>query len=208
MQSVCQCCGKTFSHRVDHLNTYCSRQCAGISRRKKPKKCPICGREFISKYHHKTAQYCSNKCRGIAISNSKEIQCDWCGKQMVRCLSHIKKHNFCSRKCTGNWASVFAIKENSYNWKGGVYDKTMLIRRSKKYKGWARRIKERDNYTCWICEERGGKLCSHHLKDFGSYPKLRFIDSNGLTLCEFCHKTYTNFIENRKGKKQQNMGNK
>lgn len=34
-----------------------------------------------------------------------EISCDWCGKKIWRYPSQIKAHNFCSRKCLGEFSS-------------------------------------------------------------------------------------------------------
>jgi hypothetical protein len=69
------------------------------------------------------------------------------------------------------------------------------------YKLWRKSVFERDNYTCWICEKRGTNINAHHLKSWVKYPKLRFNINNGMTLCRWCHKTYTNFNENHKYKK-------
>ena len=88
---------------------------------------------------------------------------------------------------------VMPSGKNHHNWKGGITSENEKLRRGFEYKEWARKVKKRDNYICWICEERGKKLHSHHLKDFSNYPKLRFVINNGLTLCEFCHKIYTKF---------------
>ena len=62
-----------------------------------------------------------------------------------------------------------------------------------KYREWRTRVFKRDDFTCWICEEKSGKIEAHHLKKWSKYPNLRYKISNGLTLCEFCHKTYTKF---------------
>jgi hypothetical protein len=34
-----------------------------------------------------------------------KINCDWCGKEILRCQSQIKRHNFCSRKCMAYFSS-------------------------------------------------------------------------------------------------------
>lgn len=33
------------------------------------------------------------------------MKCDWCGKEISRYPSQVKKHNFCSRKCTTDFSS-------------------------------------------------------------------------------------------------------
>ena len=105
-----------------------------------------------------------------------------------RDISYLKKYQFQSG-------------ENHHNWKGGRVQR-------KKHEGgiylrWTRKVYRYDNYTCWICEKRGGKLAVHHLKGWSEYPKLRYKISNGLTLCEFCHKTYTKFVKKARKKWEQ-----
>ena len=81
--------------------------------------------------------------------------------------------------------------ENNPNWNGGVTSKNEKIRKSKRYKEWAYKIKVRDDYTCRMCGERGGKLHADHVKPFSIYSELRFDLNNGQTLCKPCHKEKT-----------------
>ncbi len=85
---------------------------------------------------------------------------------------------------------VFNRKENHWNWQNGLSNENHLIRNSVKYKGWAKAVKERDNYTCVICNKKGGELHSDHIQPFSLYPDLRFEISNGRTLCKPCHQNY------------------
>jgi len=102
-------------------------------------------------------------------------------------ISHTKEHN----KKIGD-----ALKgAKSYLWKGGItslYDK---IRKSPEYKEWREKILIRDNFTCVECQQIGGLLEVHHIKSFSHYPDLRFVVSNGVTLCEDCHKETDNYLE-------------
>lgn len=90
-----------------------------------------------------------------------------------------------------------------WHWKGGtsqIEDKK--IRQSLEYKQWRRAVFQRDNYMCILGgKEHGSKLRADHIKPFSLFPELRFILSNGRTLCEECHKktdTYGGRLINKK----------
>lgn len=61
-------------------------------------------------------------------------------------------------------------------------------RHSNEYKEWRNRVFERDGFKCQECGQVGSSLNAHHIKTFKDYPKLRFDVSNGITLCEKCHR--------------------
>jgi hypothetical protein len=91
----------------------------------------------------------------------------------------------------GDKISKALMGANHPNWKGGVTRDRHS--RDKKYKEWRTTVFKRDNYACWICEKGGKKLQAHHLYSWSRYKELRYIVNNGLTLCIFCHKTYTEY---------------
>ena len=53
---------------------------------------------------------------------------------------------------------------------------------------WRYAIFKRDNFTCQFCLKYGGKLHAHHIRPCAAFPKLRYKLSNGITLCEKCHR--------------------
>lgn len=61
-------------------------------------------------------------------------------------------------------------------------------RNSKEYTDWRTAVFKRDEYTCAICRQVGGRLNAHHIRPFKDFPSERFNVDNGITLCEECHK--------------------
>lgn len=59
---------------------------------------------------------------------------------------------------------------------------------SEQYKAWRLRVFKRDFFHCRLC---GGSyhLQAHHIKRWADCIELRFVVSNGITLCETCHAT-------------------
>lgn len=85
------------------------------------------------------------------------------------------------------------LGEKNVNWKGGITPENNKLRNSPKARDWRRIIFIRDGFTCQVCKNVGGKLQAHHIKSWAKYPKLRFEISNGITLCEECHKLTDNY---------------
>lgn len=53
---------------------------------------------------------------------------------------------------------------------------------------WSKLVKIRDQYRCITCgEEKKNLLHAHHIKDWESFPELRYSLENGITLCLRCH---------------------
>lgn len=131
--------------------------------------CLTCKKGFMPKklYRLKIAKYCSRPCYwkgrvGITMSNK--------GRPLT--LEH-------RAKLSG---------PNANNWQGGITKENELMRKRTDFRKWRKTVFERDNFTCQTCRKRGGTLNADHIKPFSLYPKLRYIVSNGRTLCELCHK--------------------
>ncbi|MFH1625261.1 MAG: HNH endonuclease [Pseudomonadota bacterium] len=67
---------------------------------------------------------------------------------------------------------------------------------------WRMEIFNRDNFTCMSCERVGGILNAHHIKEWINFPELRYEITNGITLCEECHKK----LHKIEGKKKRQKG--
>lgn len=79
--------------------------------------------------------------------------------------------------------------ENNPNWKGGISPWRNTVARMPAYKNWRKDVFERDDYTCQICNVRGGKLEAHHILPVRDNKNtlLIFDIDNGITLCKKCH---------------------
>lgn len=56
-----------------------------------------------------------------------------------------------------------------------------------RYREWRRQVFERDRYRCRVCSAKG-QMSAHHIRPYGKFENLRYDLSNGITLCQPCHK--------------------
>ncbi len=115
--------------------------------------------------------------------------CD-CGNGILATGSSLVEGNTKSCGCLKIERRLRRVGENSPNWKGGVSSKNDLIRASKKYKEWRIQVFKQDNDTCQKCGQFDVELSTHHIEGFAGNPELRVEVSNGVTLCEECHKDF------------------
>ena len=71
-------------------------------------------------------------------------------------------------------------------WKGGTSSEDARLRSSSRYAKWRKAVLARDDYTCQECGSEID-LTPHHIEHWAKVPDLRFVLSNGLTLCAACH---------------------
>lgn len=55
---------------------------------------------------------------------------------------------------------------------------------------WVKAILVRDNYTCCISGQQGGRLAAHHLNSRTNYPELKFDLNNGITISADLHNEF------------------
>ena len=135
-----------------------------------------------SRYHElkfKKCKYCEKEAlRNILSTGRNKGHYRTCGSD--KCLSV----NYTDPKVT---AKKVHLGENNPRWVG---DRRKLKRPMTSYEGnlWRTAVYERDNYTCQICGEHGGKLNADHIKPYSLYSELKWELDNGRTLCISCHK--------------------
>lgn len=98
-----------------------------------------------------------------------------------------------SRGRTGKYAG----KDNP-NWKGGVTAANVSARSRVAYFEWKAAVFKAANYQCKSCGIEHGTVCkccghrvmlhAHHIVPFANNPAVRYEPSNGVALCERCHR--------------------
>jgi hypothetical protein len=80
----------------------------------------------------------------------------------------------------------------------------VIGRKYPEYTEWRKAVYERDGYSCQICKDKsGGNLNAHHLDGYTDNPDKRILLSNGITLCDRCHKNFHHQFGNRNNTVEQ-----
>jgi len=122
-------------------------------------------------------------------------------EEIKRKISEAKKGRRCSPKTEFKRGEMPRGK-NHPSWKGGITPLHQRIRHCFKYRQWRSDVFTGDNFTCQVCEKRGGDLMAHHIKEFSLIIEENKVNTlekalscselwninNGLTLCKRCHK--------------------
>lgn len=211
IKSSCQNCGRSFltqpARTARGHGKFCSRSCAvthywGTRRSSQPLPiCRYCKASFIPGSHPRREKYCSKNCaakdrlppppnKGNFYTGRVPWNKGLKGYMAGRTVSRL----------TGLKIGVANAGPNAPNWKGGISPENHRIRQSSQYSKWRTAVFKRDNYTCQFCGDRSRRghrivLNADHIKPFALFPELRFVLSNGRTLCEPCHRktpTYGN----------------
>lgn len=65
-----------------------------------------------------------------------------------------------------------------------------IDRKKFEYTVWREGVFTRDDWTCKKCNERGGRLAAHHIRNFAEEKSLRYDIDNGITLCIVHHRDF------------------
>jgi len=159
--------------------------------------CDHCGNSF--KPSLGTQRFCSVKCANTARETRISLVCDACKTEYSVQVGEAKwaedrgyVHKFCSKKCQYG----FQKKEGHPRWKkdrSDIKNQNKSLRETPEMKLWREEVFSRDNWTCQQCGDRSHAghpvvLNAHHVKRIVDHPELSLIPSNGITLCEPCHK--------------------
>jgi len=125
-------------------------------------------------------------------------ECQHCGEMFDRTFEkplNFEAKKFCSKECRTQGRN-YLRGEDSPHWKPNSPPR----QRCAKHDTWAKRVKEKDHFTCVVCDAKDVKLHSHHVFAYIDYPGYRFDISNGRTMCVPCHYELHSFETELKGK--------
>ena len=136
--------------------------------------------------------------------------CETCDKDLIlKTKRDRQRKRFCSRSCLGKWTAANRDPELLKQMQKAAHTSEAKIKRSNSLSGknnpryikdrskvikrpmegaWRKAVFEKDNYTCKVCEQYGGKLNAHHVAPYKEFPQFREEVNNGKALCEPCHK--------------------
>lgn len=171
------------------------------------KRCKYCGKIFFVKPSRaKRAKYCSHECYWKALRRG-DYKIGFHGphsEESRKKMSEAHKGKTLSKEHREKISlALKGRKMGAENpaWKGGISPLRNRRDIRKKEKEWAKKVYERDNYTCQKCGKHGGRLNAHHIYGFYEYPELRFNVNNGITLCPSCHAKF----HHKYGKRHNNL---
>jgi len=131
----------------------------------------------------------------LARRRRVKLTCEMCGQEFEETAVHATYRRFCSIACKAEYQRIAFVGEgNTFygrqhseesrrqisanhfrwygdenpNWRGGITELKILIRKSKQYKKWREAVYKRDRY----CSVQSGKhgqtweLVAHHIKPF------------------------------------------
>src|SRR3990167_451091 len=159
--------------------------------------CSICHRHF---HQRSNAQKRCDKCR--------TLQCHSCKRPFLSANARMNQ-KFCCRRCQDDallGSEPIWLQQNR-----GRKPRTYHLRHRDKHgsaadRDWRKAVFERDDYTCQLCWQRGGRLQADHIKPFKRFPELRHVLSNGRTLCEPCHRKTETYGWSAYWYKRQTLG--
>lgn len=122
-----------------------------------------------------------------------DYECDNCNKLLYIPYSRLAEHSrdgkYYCRECA---LQLFNSKENHPMWRSELTDEHREHNRNyPEYTAFVKKVIARDNHTCQCCKKECNHNAEvHHLDGYDWCIEKRTDETNGITLCENCHKNF------------------
>lgn len=128
------------------------------------------------------------------LQNSKtlvDVKCDGCKELLHMQYGEYFHHNHDGKYyCVHCYNSLFNTGENNPKYNYALTDEERERGRSyPEYNEFVKIVLTRDNYTCQCCGKKS-LLKVHHLDGYDWCKERRTDETNGICLCEDCHKSF------------------
>lgn len=142
------------------------------------------------------------------LTNSNWLCACKCGNTCIVKYHDLHHNKVKSCGCYFKSKSYIPKGKNSPYWNHNLSNKERLIQEENRqlnprHVRWRKKVYQRDNYTCKICNQHGGRLAAHHIYSWNTHKKLRYTISNGITLCQKCHKNFHKIYKNGNNTRKQ-----
>ena len=156
------------------------------------KTCSKCRRQLPEGSFHKNRSRSDglhHSCKECECSRGREEKvCERCGKTFKSWrITGNNQGRYCSIGCRSSVTASKRIGPLNPNWKNGATSEADRFYNSTEWKTVRTAAFKRDNYTCVVCGQVGGKLEGHHKKPRSKFKDLALALGNIETLCEKCH---------------------
>lgn len=208
LKKKCEICGKIIRTFKSQDRRFCSKKCTKAWHKRRSEKTAY-EKNFAklttlgnmklkipAKYKRgaNPIKIC-NLCRVVFFETSCRGYCEDCSTKKIKCvvcnkIMEVKPYfnkKTCSKACKAEHGRREQLGSKSHLWQGGKTAKSLKRRNCLPYKNWRKSVFVRDDYTCKMCNQKGGKLAAHHIKTVKDYPELIYEKTNGITLCWSCH---------------------
>lgn len=129
----------------------------------------------------KTWQGRCRSCAQIFEKNKPEIKAQLSGRAREQVIRQGGIPN------ARHFTTEMVIGSANPHWKGGITPRHQAERGHASILAWRKAVLTRDQFTCQLCGQIGGKLNVHHLLSWAEFKELRSDVNNGITLCYSCH---------------------
>ena len=122
-----------------------------------------------------------------------DVECDCCKTPIKKSYNDYNRRlhdgkSYC-RKCA---MVILNSGENNCNYNSNLtYEEREKRREYPEYIEFVKGVMARDNYICQCCGEKATDV--HHLYGYSCYPEYRTDQTQALSLCEMCHKSFHNW---------------
>lgn len=105
---------------------------------------------------------------------------------VIRAVKELINLNYCTKKRKRYSSNYYKFTE--YFFETIRFINLKNTRLDINYQLWRDAIHKKYNETCQECGKTTGIMHAHHIKEYANNPEKRYDISNGILLCEECHK--------------------